>query len=126
MSNPKVNKSAGDLGRGPELKYEIYFPPNRCMPKDVGMGKCPSYPYPLQNIPTCRSIYEPCISNVTYGALETDSDNPRPAELYGDVLKMNGGDGGFYYDNHSFGLPITNLTLSPDQQAINFVLRRHE
>jgi hypothetical protein len=126
MSNPKCNDSAGALGRGPELKYEFYFPPNRCMPKDIGMGKCPSYPYPLQNIPTCKSIYEPCQSNVPYGVPETALPNPIPSELYGDVLKMNGGDGGFYYDNHSFDLPVSNLTLGSDQQAINFILRRHE
>lgn len=64
MSNSKCNNSAGDIGRGPELKYEIYFPPNSCMPKDNGMSKCPDmFNYPLKNIQSCQSIYVPCIAD---------------------------------------------------------------
>jgi len=119
MSN--CNNSAGDVGRGPELKYEIYFPPNRCMPKDQGMKNCPVYPYPLQNIPTCASIYTPCTAN---GPLTTEiygPENPAPSELYGDALGMNEGDGLFYFhDPGSANFKMSALTYGPNKQPYHY------
>jgi hypothetical protein len=114
MSNSSCNNSAGDIGRGSELKYEFYFPPNSCMPKDEGMGKCPVYPYPLQNIPSCPSIYVPCsnpgpVVKSIYGA-----SDPMPSELYGDALGMNEGNGLFYY-NDPYGFNLTALTFEHKQ-----------
>jgi hypothetical protein len=112
MSNSKCNNSAGDIGRGPELKYEIYFPPNTCMPKDAGMSKCPdTFNYPLQNIPSCKSIYVPCTAD---NKLQNATNlkpilEPQPSELYGDALGMNEGTGLFYY-NDPYGFNLTALT----------------
>lgn len=116
MSKSNCNNSAGDLGRGPELKYEFYFPPNSCMPKDTGMGKCPTFPYPLQNIPSCQSIYVPCTADAkSVGATNANPlPEPQPSELYGDALGMNEGDGMFYY-NDPYGFNLTALTYEHRQ-----------
>jgi hypothetical protein len=133
MSNSKCNNSAGDIGRGPELKYEFYFPPNSCMPKDAGMSKCPeTFNYPLQNIPSCKSIYVPCAMDtnsannnfVNANSVKINSANtntnvnailePQPSELYGDALGMNEGDGLFYY-NDPYGFNLTALTYEHRQ-----------
>lgn len=115
MSNSNCNNSAGagDLGRGSELKYEFYFPPNSCMPKDICMGKCPTYPYPLQNIPTCQSIYVPC-STTDPVSKETYGNDPAPSELYGDALAMNEGNGLFYYHD-PYGFNLSALTFQSKQ-----------
>lgn len=115
-SNSNFNNSGGyDTGRGPELKYELYFPPNSCMPKDTGMGKCPTYPYPLQNIPSCQSIYVPCTDK---GPVNTEiyGNNPAPSELYGDALGMNEGNGLFYYhDPYKSAFQLSALTFQNNQ-----------
>ena len=120
MSKSNCNNSAGgDLGRGPELKYEYYFDlPNSCMPKDTGFNKsqCPVYSFPLQNIPTCSSIYTPCTSPADQGAASKAiyGENPMPSELYGDALGMNEGNGMFYY-NDPFGFNLSALTFQHKQ-----------
>jgi hypothetical protein len=106
-------------GRGPELQYELYFPPNRCMAQDAALNpaQCPKYPYPLQNVPMCPSLYTPC----TAAAANSDKGgngpqnaptpkDPQPSELYGDVLGMNEGTGSFYYHSPNptrFDLSLT-------------------
>jgi len=110
MSSSTCNSNfSKNQGRGPELKYELYFPPNSCMPKDEGMGKCPRYPYPLQNIPTCSSIYVPCASSDNTPADKSIyGKTVNPSELYGDALAMNEGDGLFYYHNpYGFDMSLT-------------------
>jgi len=115
MSNSSnCNNSAGDLGRGMELQFEMYFPPNKCLPKDMGMGKCPSYPFPLQNIPTCQSIYVPCTTTGPLGK-EIYGNDPAPSELYGDALGMNEGDGMFYYNDPYGAFNLTALTFQNKQ-----------
>ena len=94
-------------GRGTELKYEIYFPPNTCMPQNTGIGKCRELPYPLQNAPQCSSIYSTCM-NTAQPSTSIYGTDPRPSELYGGALAMNEGDGMFYYHNpYGFDLSLT-------------------
>ena len=115
MSNQCNSTHSATEGRGPELKYEFYFPPNSCMPKDNGFmpGKCPKYPYPLTNIPTCSSIYVPCTSSAPVDTTIYGT-NPAPSELYGDTLAMDGGDGLFYYHNpYSSDMSLTYSKNQP-------------
>jgi hypothetical protein len=101
-------------GRGSELKYEIYFPPNSCMPKDEKIITCRKVPLPLQNAPSCQSIYSANCVNENTGNKSIYGLNPQPSELYGGALAMNEGDGLFYYHNpFGFDLSLTYNNHQP-------------
>lgn len=104
-----------------DLKYEYYFPPNSCMPTDTGFdaSKCPAYPYPLMNIPSCKSIYEPCQGGSTNTSIYTSPGGTVPSELYGDALQMNGGDGMFY--SQEFGVNNMKLTNTASNQQFKYI-----
>ena len=116
MSSQCNSSQTKNDGRGPELKYEFYFPPNSCMPKDDRMMNCRAVPYPLEHSKPCASIYSTCVGNVNTSA--TDKSiyglNPQPSELYGGALGMNEGDGSFYYRNpFGFDLSLTYKNHQP-------------
>ena len=106
MSHQCNSSQSKNDGRGAELKYEIYFPPNSCMPKDEGMVNCRRVPYPLKNAPKCQSIYSSCMNSTVNSDKSIYGANPQPSELYGSALAMNEGDGLFYYHN-PFGLDMS-------------------
>lgn len=115
MSTQCNSSQTKNDGRGSELKYEIYFPPNSCMPKDNRNMNCRPIPYPLQNAPTCQSIYSTCVDATMKTADKSIYGiNPQPSELYGGALAMNEGDGLFYYHNpYGFDMSLTYRSHQP-------------
>jgi hypothetical protein len=88
---------------GTELKYEFYFPENACMVNE-GPMRCPTYSYPLENVPTCK---QPC--NTSFNPDPIYGTEPMASELYGDALAMNEGDGSYYYH----GPGVKSLAIGP-------------
>lgn len=106
-ANCSAYGSGLNMGRGPELKYEFYFPENGCMVTEPATP-CRKVPYPLQNIPTCTT---PCLKNMSkeiYG-------HAIPSSLYGAALQQNGSDGSYYY-NDPGNLGMAPLTFGPGMQ----------
>lgn len=103
-------------GRGPELQYDVYFPPNRCLPVDkpAEAAQCPQYVFPLKNVPAFESIYASSCVQATPANTSIYGQVPQPSELYGDALGMNEANGSFYYKN-PYGFDLTKLTYAQNQ-----------
>ena len=112
-------------GNGLDRRYELYFPENNCMYKmSNDMSKCPSYPYPLQNVKSCRAPCAPADLGI-YGQRGHGNVDASyvASSLYGDALAFNGSDGSFYYQNVGINqMPMSQLTLDSYQQTqhVNF------
>ena len=102
------------MGRGAELKYEYYYPQNDCMVVDPNT-QCRKIYYPFEHIKTMctakclRSVPGPNINSVV------------PAELYGNALQMDGGDGTYYFqDLRLWADGLTKMTYSANEQPYHF------
>ena len=91
-------------GRGPEMKYDFYFPENACMfrsPNDL--STCRKIPYPLEHVPTFRLLCPQVQDKSIFG-------EPVPSELYGGALGMDGGNGLYYYHDPNAPKSLSDLT----------------
>ena len=104
------------MGRGPELKYEFYFPENACLFNYPPDNSCQNNPYPLQNVPSCAY---PCKSIKEEAQLLPPS-RPIASELYGDALRMNGGNDMFYYHDQAAPKSLTAMTYGTNIQPYHY------
>ena len=112
-TNSNTNNSMTQ-GRGPEMKYDFYFPENACMfMSSNDISKCRKIPYPLENIPACSM---PCLK-VPDKSIFGD---PVPSELYGNALGMDGGDGLYYYHDPNAPKSLSVLTYPSRVQPYHF------
>lgn len=113
-------------GRGPELRYEFYFPSNdsspscnanfyqpTLYPSSSDMKTCRKIGYPLIGQPMCKFACKPSSQPPQWG-------NPIPSELYGDVLQMDGGDGMYYYEDPAAPKALSTLTYGNGNQPPHY------
>jgi hypothetical protein len=109
-------------GRGPELKYEFYFPPAPpansagCLPDPTikqSLSTCRKIGYPLMTQPTCPI---PCMTAPAAGP------DPKlvPSDLWGDSVGFNGGDGIYYYQDPHAPKSLSVLTYGQGMQPMHY------